>query len=330
MSFVEPTSEALSDVNIDFQNLPFPTSSIGILSSPPPESSPPSNIYNFLQPVPRVDDDADEMDESSDSELNEEWQDDDEELGQYEEGGVEDSIQYPRRLYTRRAAHRLSSTAKLNAITAQLREYKWSFQKFLRVWAGHNVKRQHILQSQSYRTVEQRRHILEEVMVELLRSKVCDIHLLTAAAIRQIIDELDTLIASSTYFGTLSVDEVTDPDRVESIDFQVASEHIKQYTPTWWNLLREILRNQRALKGGYDAPSTEKDGITRRSVALTAMVCFARAKQKSSFFATLLDVYFQGTGVKRRVVEVLSGMGLCHSYRHGVRRMGDLAEQSKV
>ena len=50
----------------------------------------------------------------------------------------------------------------------------------------------------------------------------------------------------------------------------------------------------------------------------------------SSTIPTVLDLYLQGSGVPRRVIEALYGLGLCHSYRAGLDRMKQLEQHAKV
>jgi hypothetical protein len=56
----------------------------------------------------------------------------------------------------------------------------------------------------------------------------------------------------------------------------------------------------------------------------------SQSKQKSSFFPGMLDIYLAGSGVKRRVVETLSGLGICHSYHTANRLLKKVASNAEV
>ena len=47
-------------------------------------------------------------------------------------------------------------------------------------------------------------------------------------------------------------------------------------------------------------------------------------------YLTVLNLYLQGSGIPRRVIEALHGLGLCHSYRAGLDRMKQLEQHTKV
>lgn len=44
----------------------------------------------------------------------------------------------------------------------------------------------------------------------------------------------------------------------------------------------------------------------------------------------MLDIYLAGSGVKRRVVETLSGLGICHSYHTANRLLKKVASNAEV
>ena len=53
-------------------------------------------------------------------------------------------------------------------------------------------------------------------------------------------------------------------------------------------------------------------------------------KAKVEHVATCLDLYLQGLGVPRRVVETLAGFRFCHSYKSGLGTMKSPAEHAQV
>ncbi|XTI93248.1 hypothetical protein V2W45_1250821, partial [Cenococcum geophilum] len=48
--------------------------------------------------------------------------------------------------------------------------------------------------------------------------------------------------------------------------------------------------------------------------AITSIVCYSRAKKRSSFLSLILDIYLIGSSIKRRVIETLLGLGIYYSY----------------
>ena len=48
----------------------------------------------------------------------------------------------------------------------------------------------------------------------------------------------------------------------------------------------------------------------RLAYVVTAMVCHTRARTASDWFSKVFGVYLHGSGVKRRVIDVISGLGL--------------------
>ena len=63
---------------------------------------------------------------------------------------------------------------------------------------------------------------------------------------------------------------------------------------------------------------------------ITSMICLSQARNQSNFFATIIDIYLIGSGVKRRVIEMLSGLGICHSYWKANRALHDVADAARV
>jgi hypothetical protein len=63
---------------------------------------------------------------------------------------------------------------------------------------------------------------------------------------------------------------------------------------------------------------------------ITNIVCHSRAKKRSTYLFTMLDVYLIGSDIKRRVIKTLAGFGLCHSYKQGNCLMSQVAQHEKV
>jgi len=63
---------------------------------------------------------------------------------------------------------------------------------------------------------------------------------------------------------------------------------------------------------------------------ITSIVCHSQAVKKSNFLASALALYLVGSGTKRRVVETLSGLGICYSYHQANCIMNRIARESEV
>ncbi len=115
--------------------------------------------------------------------------------------------------------------------------------------------------------------------------------------------ELDELRRSSRFFGEF------DPEMdLSELDLTQISTDIKGKAPTLHNLLSELTVNRRETNTREDSFS---DG---RITALCFILSYSRARNSSNMFPTMLGVYFHGSGVKRRVLELLGGLGISCSY----------------
>ena len=135
--------------------------------------------------------------------------------------------------------------------------------------------------------------------------------------------ELDQLVKESP-FSMFRLDM-----NLEQLDFAQGVAVIKRTAPTWYILLQTLLGNRRQSRPTY--PTHEKwVAVHRRMFTITSMVCFSRARHNSNTLSSCLDVYLLGSGVHRRVIETLAGLGLCHSYHHANSLMTKVAEYASV
>jgi len=63
---------------------------------------------------------------------------------------------------------------------------------------------------------------------------------------------------------------------------------------------------------------------------ITNIIYSSRAKKRSNFFTLLIDIYFIGSGVKRRVFKTLSGFGLYYSYYLANCIINSIAKEAEV
>jgi hypothetical protein len=168
--------------------------------------------------------------------------------------------------------------------------------------------------------------VLCRVVSQLHENKHLELSLIGEATSRVFNLELDRLITECKYFGRKDI-AALDIDYIERYDFADAYPIIKQVAGEWYRLLHQVMQNPRSGQLSYSGRQATVDA---EIYTILAICCHARSPQRSSFFAGALDVYLHGTGSKRRVVQTLSGLGLCHSYRQGSRLLSDVAEKARV
>lgn len=281
------------------------------LSSPPPNigldnssnvptsplSSPPSSMI-FDSSSNADDDDQEEWSNSGDSD------------GESDGENDSDSSSDDTGTKTHSPGHRRRK--KLQVIVDALRQVGWSFGHFVHIWIHENRQLDH----RRYRT----RQLRHKALRQTLRRIPPDIASIQLFPLLE--KEIDHLIREP-YFG------VFDPSKhLEHFDFKAASESIQTTAPMWHKLLTLVLSNPRSRRKSY--AHDQADQVRKRLFMLISVICHSRAKKRSNFFTYLVDAYLLGSGVKRRVIETLSGFGLCHSYMQGNRLMKKIAEIEKV
>lgn len=135
---------------------------------------------------------------------------------------------------------------------------------------------------------------------------------------------ISTSITQLPAFGKFSVDM-----QLDNINFATAVVAIKSNAPTWFKLLHSLLQNTRQSRLSYPTPNNWT-AVDRRLFVVTSMICFSRARKSSNVLASCLDVYLVGSGVPRRVIETLAGLGLCHSYHNANTLMKAVASYAEV
>lgn len=116
---------------------------------------------------------------------------------------------------------------------------------------------------------------------------------------------------------------------IERLDYAQAIQLIQETTPTWYNFLRSIMVNTRAPRTSFSAQD-KKGAVDRRIFTVTSMACFSRAKHSSNVLPSCLDLYLLGSGVHRRVIETLAGLGLCHTYHSANDLMNQMSKHAAV
>ena len=281
--------------------LPVPTSP---LTSPPSTIVPSSpSLVNLSSPLPHIEDECsyDPMSEG------EEVDDSNDALNSTE------STHLPQRRRYR------SRQQKLNIMINSLRQVGWTYEEFTLAWAGFDGDQDIRLNHRVYDKQARRRLALMDAMRTLSRRGICQ----EQSTLDLCVPELTRLTAKSPFN---KFDASMD---IERLDYTEALRIIQEEAPVWYTFIRGILNNTRVGRPSYGGVD-KKGGIDRRIFAITSMVCFSRARNSSNVLASCLDLYFLGSGVHRRVIETLAGLGLCHSYRHANALMNSISEHATV
>src|SRR5579871_3316062 len=102
---------------------------------------------------------------------------------------------------------------------------------------------------------------------------------------------------------------------------------IAEFAPIWYHILSDLLIPARGREPGRKRQRTRP--LQRKLLAITAIVCNTRHPLKASYFQQSLGVHLLSSGVKKRVVQVLHGMGICASYQLSNKAYSKVAEVQK-
>ena len=119
--------------------------------------------------------------------------------------------------------------------------------------------------------------------------------------------ELNGLI-SQPFFN-----QFREEDRAEDIRYEGAYKELERSAPIWCGFLMQVLQHSRTHRSSYPQ---RKDlaPIQQKAYLITSVICRARATKTSNYLTRTLGLYLVSSGVKRRVIEVLAGLGICDSY----------------
>lgn len=210
---------------------------------------------------------------------------------------------------------------KLQRIADLLDSFKWSFSMFLTHWLQMypNDDLNFKLRQQWISTPDQRQRLfcraIESPVIKPIAS------LATAYIVQA---ELDLLI-QTPFFGIF---DPSDIPLTDTTDFTAAYQSIEKTAPTWSSWAAILLPNQREHRPSYDAEPDKN--IPKRLFMITSMICHSRAARRSNYLCSLLDCYLLGSGVKRRSLQVLSGLGICHSYSTCNRLLEEVRKKARV
>jgi hypothetical protein len=204
--------------------------------------------------------------------------------------------------------------------TLQLwKEQRWGIKAFLRQWIGAEMDG----------FVKARR-------VQLLQEALGQLEIRTALAAASTDngnnDDLSTERLLEEFNALIGKDFLNKYDHtasIEKLDYSLAFKIIESNAPTWSALLTRLMSHPRSDRNSYWTLKSQQPN-QQRVYLITAILCRCRAQKTANFLAKTMSVYLHGSGVKRRVIEVLAGLGICDSYKHVNQMISSIAEDAKV
>lgn len=220
-----------------------------------------------------------------------------------------------KRKYERISNVRQTKKEKYQSLVDLMKQYKWTTKDVLQCWLDDDMM---FPNHQRLRTPKLRRQALQDALVELeLTDRVPDVSHIVQE-IRLEFDELTT----HKYFAKF--DSVSP---IEDINFPAAVAIIETKAPVSTKLVLSLLTSRFAHRPSYKRSSK---AIPNRVFTLTAMICHSQRIQSSNFFINALSMYLGGSGVKRRVIDTLAGLGICQGHTTTLGLINGMAKQASV
>jgi hypothetical protein len=211
---------------------------------------------------------------------------------------------------------RTSKTEKVNLICHILRPSGLSFGDLIRAWieSAPGKATGKARQAKAKQVIDV---IWNDDMLPLFEEMETFNELVTDSTIKVISSELEELHRSPLFFKQY------DPSvNIEDVNFENAYREIKEHSPN----LSRLVEGSSLCKRPDQHIRQDQPG---RVVAIVAMLSLARARQSADFLTRILGIYLHSSGVKRRVISTLHGLGLVDSYRTIHRTIKEIAECSQ-
>ena len=129
--------------------------------------------------------------------------------------------------------------------------------------------------------------------------------------------ELRLLISHISIFGQHDDDINMEDFFDEDVGLQ-AAEIAPTVYQTWDSLTAP-------LRAGHD-----RESFTTRFITFCALLCFTIAPRLANHLPRTLGLYFQASGVRRRVLSVLHGLGLVEVYKTILKAREEVSKKAKV
>jgi hypothetical protein len=204
---------------------------------------------------------------------------------------------------------------KLRTVFRALRDVRWSLSQFLEACVREKDAHGRVINGDFGGPLSERR---AKVAQAISNPFVHELDVPTVTTIRQ---ELRALMHTD-YYGQWDHTSVG-----ERLNFPRAFQTIEAIAPVWNELLITLMSNQRTEWTSYHA-QPDPTTMSQHIFTITSIVYASQAKKTLNFFQSLLDIYLIGSGVKRRVIETLSGFGICHSYKTANKRLKLIADSA--
>jgi hypothetical protein len=95
----------------------------------------------------------------------------------------------------------------------------------------------------------------------------------------------------------------------QQLDLSKAATKLWSEAPIFTYLITELARNQRGVDNAY-----QRQENTGYVVMIVSILLLKFARNSANAFSRMLGLYLQGSGIKRRAIAVLHGLGVIESY----------------
>jgi hypothetical protein len=198
---------------------------------------------------------------------------------------------------------------KVAQVATLLHEWHWGFGTLVKHWLTYKDGRY-----KGLRGVNKKVELLRVLLVEDPEDTYKDLkthdllvesmEMATTFLVNGIRDELSALQDESTIFGRWNADV-----DFKDLNLSMAGDELRTHAPILTHLLTELAQNKRGINGSYNR--VEDTGY----IVMVASILLLKSSQKTANgFARMLGLYLQGSGLKRRVIAVLHGLGIIESY----------------
>lgn len=180
------------------------------------------------------------------------------------------------------------------------RQAGFTFERFLQAWVEEDLYTGTLSRNGRVKR-------LRDALKNPVLSRAVGLDTSTTVDMKGLTSELDSLVGQPFFdkFDSKST-------AIQDINISVIMEQLRTITPNWLRLLDFLFRNSRSTRGSYGASVALDEKL---AYVVTATICHVRARDRSNWFSKVFGVYLHGSGVKRRVINVISGLGLCDSYK---------------
>jgi len=105
----------------------------------------------------------------------------------------------------------------------------------------------------------------------------------------------------------------------DSLNLSHIHQDIKRLAPRLLSLLQSLTA---PIRQRTDQADHQSESLEGHFVILFSILCFTWCRNTCSKLPKLFGLYFQSMGVKRRVLQVLAGMGICETY-HTINKLNE-------